>query len=128
MLDWMLENRSGTRTPTPLKVAVIVQGLLVLPSLASVGPIDGSILRLASWSMAFLLAFAVLAALWNLKRWAVIVLAANAARGTVAAIPRYLAASPHGAFATPILALLLVLVTNVGLVAGVVYWRRMTWK
>jgi hypothetical protein len=128
MLDWMLENRAGTRTPAPLKAAVIVQGLFVLPALKPQAGFDGGILRFALWAAVLLAAFAVLAALWNLKRWAVIVLAANAARGVAAAMPRYFAASPHGALGTAIFAALIVLVADIGLVAGLVYWRRMTWK
>jgi len=110
VLDARLDSRpKGTKAPTPpiLKVAIVIQGLLVVGEVSPHGGIaDQS--RLFVLLGVTLVVLGVLVALWKMKRWPVIVLLVYALLHAVRAIPWYF----H----------------NIALIAAVPYWRRLTWK
>jgi hypothetical protein len=127
MLDWIFERRTTAPTPIILKVAIVIQGIFVIGQTRPAGLItEGSqgLLYFELWAVEA----AVLIALWKMKRWPVLVLAAYALLHAVTAMPHYFAATPRSLPAAIFFAVIILSFHNVALIPAVAFWRRMTWK
>ncbi len=119
MLSWIFDKPTGVVTPVAIKIVAVVQGLLLVMTAGSPSTEPGS--SSALWTVAaWTITSCVMIALWNMKRWAVLVLAAYALVYVGFAAP-YLAVAWRGI-------VLGVATRSVGLVAGAIYWKRMTWR
>jgi hypothetical protein len=119
----MLERRSSKPAPMVLKVVVVIQALFVASRLLRAlreGPSFGVV--------SGVLALAAFVALWNMKRWAVVVLGVNAIGGAVTTLPGYIAATPHSLPTALAFSLLLLVFANAALFVALPFWRQMTWR
>jgi hypothetical protein len=127
MFDWILERRTATRTPSILKVAIVVQGVFLLFQTHPAGMI-ANLSQVLLYGTLWIVEAAVLAALWNMKRWPVVVLAVYALLHAVTAMPHYFAVTPRSLPAALFAAAIILTLHNVALIPGVAFWRRLTWK
>jgi hypothetical protein len=127
MLDWIFERRSTAPTPLVLKVAIVIQGIFVIVGhtrpAGTITEASQGLLYFGLWAVEA----AVLIALWKMKRWPVLVLAAYALVHAVTAMPRYFAATPRSVPAAIFFALIILTFHNIALIPAVAFWRRMTW-
>ncbi len=126
-LDWILERRTKAPTPGILKAAIIVQGFFVMGQTRPAGTITGgsqALLYFGLWAVEA----AVLVALWKMKRWPVVILAAYALLHAVTAMPRYFATTPRSVPVALVFAAIILVFHNLALIPAIVFWRRMTWK
>lgn len=125
-LDWILDRNTKAATPAVLKVAIVIQGLLVLNGIRPAGVFTNAS-QVFVFVGAGLVVSAVLVALWKMKRWPVIVLAIYAALHAATAMPWYFERTPRALPAALFFALVILAVHNIALIAALPYWRRLTW-
>ena len=123
-LDWILERRTKAPTPGILKAAIIVQGFFVMGQTRPTGTITGGSQALTYFGL-WAVEAAILVALWNMKRWPVVILAAYA---LVHAVPHYFATTPRSVPEALFFAAIILVFHNLALIPAIVFWRRMTWK
>jgi hypothetical protein len=127
MFDWILERRADAPTPLILKVAIIVQGILVVSQTRPAGMIT-DLSQILLYPTLWTVEVAVLVALWKMKRWPVIILAVYALLHAATAMPHYFAVTPRSLPAALFVAAIILALHNIALISALPFWRRMTWK
>jgi hypothetical protein len=117
----ILQKKVDFKTPLILRIGVILEAFFVTGRL---GPFLEAIRFGVDWKTAlmtseFIVHFSALVAIWNMRRWGVIVLALGSINGAIAVWFRF------GYF--PIKATIFILILRgLILVPAVIYWKKMT--
>jgi hypothetical protein len=126
MFDWVLERRTPAPTPLVLKVAIVLQGIFLLGQTRPAGMIT-DLSQVLLYGALWIAEAAVLTALWNMKRWPVILLAVYALVHLVTAMPHYFAVTPRSLPSALLAAAIILALHNIALIPAVAFWRRLTW-